>query len=121
MDVRLIDATDQERVVRDAYPVSALRPRRIVRDGIAFDAVGPDASGVWMYRSVLTFASAPRAHGGSPAQFVLAPAGVEAERFTVTLADGVPPTAVDRNGVRCPLWGSLHGVYQYFVPEGIDG
>jgi hypothetical protein len=113
-DVRFLDAQDIEVREADVYRTRYARPRRLMREGIPFDASSQDDSGVWIYRSRFPW---PYHEEPANAQFVLAPDGTEGERFTVAMTSGRPPASIDRDGHACPLWGVSHSVYQYFVSE----
>jgi hypothetical protein len=113
-DVRFVDVRDVEVRESDVYRTRYARPRRVMREGIPFDASSQDDTGVWIYRSRLSW---PCHEEPVNAQFVLAPDGTEGEPFTVAVTNGDPPAMVDRAGVACPLWGKSQGVYQYFVSE----
>ena len=113
-DARLIDVNDVEQRVSDAYRSKYSRPRRVMREGIPFDASSQDDTGTWIYRSRFPW---PCHEEPVNAQIVLAPDGMEGERFTVAMTSGRPPVSIDRDGQACPLWGMSQGVYQYFVSE----
>ena len=113
-DVRFVDVRDVEVREADAYRSRCMRPRRFLREGIPFDASSQDDTGTWIYRSRFPW---PCYEEPVNAQFVLAPDGMEGERFTVAMTSGRPPVSIDRDGQACPLWGMSQGVYQYFVSE----